>query len=1247
MGEYELMNEIIEKPHPKPRIFISYARSDGEESARKLRRRLIDKYNLSIWQDRTSMEGGKDWWQQIEDALRSKHVEHFVLVMTPNALLSDMVQREWRLAKSLGVCIEPVIASSGLNFQSMPQWMRSAHFVDPDAPEQWDRFILTLKSSCQIQRVPFMVEDLHDFVNRPDEFDQLISNLIENNREMPVAITAALRGAGGYGKTTLAMAICHDERVQEAFYDGILWVTLGKEAGNLTEKVNDLIEILSGERPGFKSIESAANHLVELIAHKYMLIVIDDVWNSAHLKPFLQGGPQCARLITTRNFDTLPPNAKKIDVDAMNQDEAVTLISLGLPEGDEDHLRKLAARLCEWPLLLKLANGALRDRIYNTGQTLPDAISFFNRALDNRGLAYFDARNASSREQAAGKTISVSLELLNSKELARYNELAIFPEDADIPLYTLEKLWKRTGGFAEFDTEELCDRLRKLSLLLRFDPVTGQIRIHDIMRQYLIHEPRNNWPALHNHLLDAYRSSLPRHPQSSFTEWASLSAKEQYLWRNITYHLIEAERNDELRKLLFNFTWLSAKLEATDVNSMIADYDFLPYDETLPILQDAIRLSAHILAEKKTQLRSQLYGRLMSHEEPEIKNLLEQIKQKSGLWLCPLTQSLTPPGGPLLRTMEDHMGWVNAIVMMPDGKRMISGSWDKTLKIWDIQAGKVLRILYGHTDQVTSVALMSDGKRVISASLDNTLKIWNIETGKLIKTLNDHNGSVQAVAVFQDGKRVISASSDNTLKIWDIKTGNVLKTLKGHTGSVEAVAVLQDGKRVISASVDNTLKIWDTETGKILNTLGGHTNKVTALSVMPDGKRVISGSWDETLKIWDIDTGNTLNTLHSIKSVTAIAIIPDGKRLISASFDHKLRIWDIEAGKILKILEGHTNQVTSVAAFPDGNRIISAAWDMTLKIWDIKTNKIINRLQGHADLVNAVAVIPDGKSVISASFDNTLKIWDIETGNILNTLYGHTQSVTSVAVMPDGKRVISGSWDETLKIWDIKTGNILNTLYGHTHWINSVAVMPDGKSVISASFDNTLKIWDIETGNILNTLYGHTQSVTSVAVMRDGKRVISGSWDKTLKIWDIETGNIQNTLHGHTGFINAVAVMPDRKRMISASFDHTLKIWDIQTGKVLKTFQTHIGSQSVAVSLNGKRVISDSDKSLKIWDIETGEVIACFCGDSPILSCTVSLDGTIFIAGEVSGSIHFLRMEEIGAASEVNKKELVEKKNHD
>ena len=168
---------------------------------------------------------------------------------------------------------------------------------------------------------------------RPNEFDALIRKLLDEKREEPVAITAALRGAGGYGKTTMAQALCHDERIRQAFDDGILWVTLGEHPGNLVGKVEDLIYMLSHERPGFTGIDAAGARLAELLADRDILLVVDDVWDAMHLKPFLQGGKRCARLITTRNEDVLPANAQSLVVDAMQPDEAVQLLSFGLQTG--------------------------------------------------------------------------------------------------------------------------------------------------------------------------------------------------------------------------------------------------------------------------------------------------------------------------------------------------------------------------------------------------------------------------------------------------------------------------------------------------------------------------------------------------------------------------------------------------------------------------------------------------------------------------------------------------------------------------------------------------------------------------------------------------------------------------------------------------------------------------------------------------------------------------------------------------
>lgn len=482
------------------------------------------------------MQVGEAWWQQIVDALTSKHVEYMVLVMTPDAMGSNMVRKEWRIARQEGVCVLPVIASPDLDFQSLPHWMSAVHFTNPDINEEWTRFIRTFESPCNEKRVPFMVEDLpEDFVPRHNEFNKVVTSLLDYKREDAIAITAALRGAGGYGKTTLAKALCHNERIHEAFYDGILWVTLGENPGDLTGRVGDLIEILSGERSGFAGLDAATSRLAELLAHRQILIVIDDIWNRAHLNPFMQGGPLCARLITTRDSSSLPESVARIPVDAMKKDEAVELLKTGLPPVDGETLQRLAADLGEWLMLLKLVNSALREHL-RSGLDIDNALDYVNEDLSELGLTAFDADDPQSRNQAASATLGLSLKHLNKDDRTRFGELAIFPEDINIPLSVLKRLWDKTGGLKSGQVRRLSHKLyHRLSLLQTYDAANQTTRLHDVVRKYLIKEQEEKLPSIHGQFLGSY----------GLKRWTHIPESESYLWAYLAYHLVEAGREEE------------------------------------------------------------------------------------------------------------------------------------------------------------------------------------------------------------------------------------------------------------------------------------------------------------------------------------------------------------------------------------------------------------------------------------------------------------------------------------------------------------------------------------------------------------------------------------------------------------------------------------------------------------------------------------------------------------------------------
>ncbi|MCJ7445052.1 MAG: hypothetical protein MUO26_11100, partial [Methanotrichaceae archaeon] len=695
-------------------------------------------------------------------------------------------------------------------------------------------------------------------------------------------------------------------------------------------------------------------------------------------------------------------------------------------------------------------------------------------------------------------------------------------------------------------------------------------------------------------------------------------------------HLFKAEQHQKLKDLLLDFSWIRAKLEKTNVQSLLLDYDLLSSDTELGYVQEAIQLSAHVLAQDNKQLPSQLYGRLICQESPRIQEMLKQITEfKTYPWLHPLTPSLVQAGGPLLRTLEGHTESVKGVAVIPDSRLAVSASRDNSLKVWDLENGKHLRTLRGHSYWIDAVAVTLDGKKAISASWDNTLKVWDLETGKELRTLEGHIEPVVGVAVTPEGRIVVSASRDNTLKVWDLESGKELKTLEGHTNYVNAIAVTPDGKRAVSASDDGMLKVWDLENGKELMALRGHETLVNAVALTPDGREAISASEDKSLKVWDLRTGKELRTLRDHSNwIDAVAVTPNGKQIISGSRDKSLKVWDLESGKELKTLEGHTNYVNAVAVTSNGKWAISASEDKSLKVWDLNVAEQLITLAGHGNCITGIAVTLDGKQAISVSWDDSLRVWDTESGKNLMTFKISPGSSLGVAVMPDGKRAITASWDNSLKILNLESGEELVSLAGHIDCVNGIAVTSDGRWIISASDDKTLKIWDLLKGEELRTLVGHNDSVTGVAITLDGKRIVSASRDNTLKVWDIGSCRELRTYKGHRRNVNAVAISPDCKQVVSASDDKTLKVWDLESGRELMTLEGHDGSVlGVAFTPNGKGIVSASDdKTLKVWDLESGKIIASFSGEGPIAVCSIGLNCRI-IAGESAGRIHFLKLE--------------------
>lgn len=465
----------------------------------------------------------------------------------------------------------------------------------------------------------------------------------------------------------------------------------------------------------------------------------------------------------------------------------------------------------------------------------------------------------------------------------------------------------------------------------------------------------------------------------------------------------------------------------------------------------------------------------------------------------------------------------------------------------------------GHEDSVNAVVVTNDGKYIVSGSSDNTIRIWSIESGAQIKVLEGHKRDVNAVAVDKEVRYIISGSSDKTIRIWDFKTGlQIGEPLLGHEGAVNAVAINDECTRIVSGSMDNTVRLWDFKSRKeVGDTKMRHNSAVNAVAITPDGHRIVSGSLDNTICLWNIKTGEIVG--EPIKghafSVSAIALTKDGSCIISGSFDKTIRIWNTEANNsIEKIIECPYGPVFCVASTHEGTRVVSGSGSNYISVWNVNTLKSeIPPIKEHKSYVNAVAITPDGKRIISGSADKTIRIWNLNSVESMCTPIkeGHSVAIYSVIVTNDDKYIISRSSDNLIRIWDLETRTLLGKLNeNHTNSLYCLAISKDGKRIVNA-LGSIIIISDLKTGRRIRCCGEHARSVIAVDLTPDEKYIISRDVDGTICIWDLKTGEYIRSLKGHDNSYIEFSLSKDGKKFIGKSYRYTY-IWDIETGELKK-----------------------------------------------------------------------------------------------
>jgi WD40 repeat protein len=630
-----------------------------------------------------------------------------------------------------------------------------------------------------------------------------------------------------------------------------------------------------------------------------------------------------------------------------------------------------------------------------------------------------------------------------------------------------------------------------------------------------------------------------------------------------------------------------------------------------------------------------------------------------------------------VRTLEGHADGVSSVALSSDGCWAVSGSYDKTVRLWEVPGGRCVRTFEGHTSFITSVAISTDGRWVASGSADGTLRLWELNTARCLWTLNAPKrfvgsvtpsapvgsrssdrgmdlmgGCVRTVALSSDGRWALTGSDDWTLRLWEVATGRCVRTFEGHTENVYSVLLSSDGIWALSGSYDKTLRLWEVATGHCVRAFGGHTGGVSSLALSADGRWVLSGSGDKTLRLWEVATGRCVRAFEGhTGAVSSLALSANGRWAVSGSRDSTLRLWELTTGRCLRTFEG-CGVLSSVALSSDGRWALSGGWDKTLRLSEVISGSsspwVLSRpissvehlvqgsryrasLQRGLDCLDRLewqqaaaaareamgckgyGQAPEALELLSQANLHGTRL-RLRAGSCRGVLSGHTGDVSSVTLSADGRWAVSGSEDRTLRLWEVATGRCVRTFEGHTDLVSSVALSTDGRWVLSASYDKTLRLWELASGRCVRTFEGHTEEVFSVGLSADGRWALSGSNDETLRLWELTTGRCLGTFLGHDA-VYSVALSADARWALSGGCDKALSLWEVATGRCVRTFEGHTDLvMSMALSSDGRWALSGGwDATLRLWEVATGRCVQAVEGHSN--SVAVSPDGRWGLSG--------------------------------